>query len=86
MIDRRMLQDAIFIDHEQPAQSDSCILEQHSVIASDGLVNVGDQRIIHAFDAAVRPFRIGPRLVCEFGIDGDADHFRVALFEVRETV
>ena len=77
--------DAVAVDQEGAAEGHAAF-GFHVIGAADLVLDVGHQGVAHLADAALVHRRVFPRQVGELGIDGDADHFHVALLELRELV
>ncbi|MBF8270952.1 MAG: signal peptide protein [Magnetococcales bacterium] len=85
VVDHLMAHDARFVDEEGTPQSDTWS-EVKVVVFGDVFGNVGDERILDIADAAVLDRGVFPGQVGEVGVNGDADDFNVAAFELLEAV
>lgn len=87
VVDGDLAQDALGVDDEQAAQGHALVLEQHPVLARDGLALVRHER-----QAQVRPQPallarlLRPRQVREVRVRRDPEHRRVHGRELRQRV
>src|SRR6187549_3624439 len=81
-----MLEDSVLINDEKTAKRDAGTFHQYTVVPCDLLVQIRDQGIVHALNAAVFAWRVGPGVMGKFGIYRDSNHFRIAFLELLQRV
>lgn len=97
VVDDLVADDALFVDEEESAVGDEfafdlevafgvngVLASEDVVVFGDGFVDVGDDGVGNAVDAALIARGLEPGPVAEFGVGGAADDGDVAFFEFRE--
>ncbi len=80
-----MAYDAGFVDQEQATQGDG-FTNQDVVVASDLLVEVGDERIIDLTEATLISRRVSPSQVRVVAVDGNADDLNAEVAELLAAI
>ena len=60
IVDRNLSHNALWIDEKEAAQGDSLLLDEHIVVARNALVEIAQERIGEAAEAAVLAIQIDP--------------------------
>ena len=86
VVDRGVLDDAVGVDDEEAAQRDGAGLVEDAVLLGELLLEVLEERVREALDAALFPRLLGPREMAVLGVDGGAEHLGADLPELAEPV
>jgi hypothetical protein len=86
VVDDAVADDAGLVNQEQAAKCDSGSLEQNAILFGDFLVQVGNQRIGYAAEAAFLAGEVVPGEVTEHAIDRTAKNDGITLGELFEVL
>ena len=86
IIDAHLSDNTTGVDDEQSSQSNASLLDQHSVVSGDVLVEVWHQGIVEATQPSLFARLVDPGQVRKVTVSGDSDNLAVDLRELLDPV
>ena len=86
IVDDLVTQRPFRIDHEQTAQRNAALFDEHAVVARHLFRNVRAEREFQTLDAALVPRGLQPRTMRKRRVGRDANYFGAYAFEIRVAI